>query len=78
MHTWHGSSARCTLQTDICHVSGADNAVADALSRSPVNAISLPSGVDFTTLITAQRNDSELVESPSEDYNQRLKAAMLD
>uniref|UniRef100_L7LZ63 RNA-directed DNA polymerase n=1 Tax=Rhipicephalus pulchellus TaxID=72859 RepID=L7LZ63_RHIPC len=46
--------------TDIRHVSGTDNAAADALSRGPVNAISLPSGVDFTTLTTAQRSDGEL------------------
>ncbi|XP_075722261.1 uncharacterized protein LOC142765353 [Rhipicephalus microplus] len=45
--------------TDIRHVSGTDNAAADALSRGPVNAISLPSGVDFTTLTTAQRSDGE-------------------
>nr|XP_037273800.1 golgin subfamily A member 1-like [Rhipicephalus microplus] len=45
--------------TDIRHVSGTDNAAADALSRGPVNAISLPSGVDFSTLTTAQRSDGE-------------------
>ena len=46
--------------TDIRHVSGKNNAAADALTRSPVNAVTLPSGIDFTTLTTAQRSDPEL------------------
>lgn len=46
--------------TDIRHVSGANNTVADALSRSPVNALSIPQGTYLTRLVTAQKADHEL------------------
>ena len=45
--------------TDIRHVRGTDNAVADALSRIEANALlsSSPPVVDFITMATAQRTD---------------------
>lgn len=49
--------------TDIRHVKGGDNEVADALSRNPVNAINaiMPTlQVDFPALAAAQREDDEL------------------
>lgn len=46
--------------TDIRHVKGGDNEVADALSRNPVNAITPILPVDFPALAAAQREDDEL------------------
>ena len=45
--------------TDIRHISGKANAVADALSRATVNAIQAPS-VDFEAMARAQAADPEL------------------
>ena len=46
--------------TDIRHISGRDNVVADALSRR-INALST-SPVDFTSIASAQRHDEKLQE----------------
>lgn len=46
--------------TDIRHISGRDNVVADALSRN-VNTLSI-SPVDFTTIATTQQHDEKLQE----------------
>lgn len=46
--------------TDIRHVRGVDNAVADALSRSPVSALCSFAGIDHGKLAAAQRGDEEL------------------
>lgn len=46
--------------TDIRHIKGVDNAVADALSRSPVSAITCPTGIDLNKMAAAQRDDDEL------------------
>ena len=56
--------------TDIRHVKGTDNAVADALSRIEANALldESPPLVDFTAMAKAQRMDPELTQllsSPS-------------
>ena len=47
-----------SFTTDVCHVEGKRNAVADALSRVEIDAVSL--GVDFTDLAQAQQRDPEL------------------
>ena len=44
--------------TDIMHLSGKVNVVADCLSRSPINNISL--GIDYTTMAQAQHVSLEL------------------
>ncbi|XP_037557598.1 uncharacterized protein LOC119434526, partial [Dermacentor silvarum] len=46
--------------TDIRHVKGSDNVVADALSRSAINFVNDPEGVNFDALAAAQRDDEEL------------------
>ena len=47
--------------TDIRHVKGNDNSVADALSRAPVNALQGPDiAVDFDAMARAQATDPEL------------------
>ncbi|XP_037521495.1 uncharacterized protein LOC119398750 [Rhipicephalus sanguineus] len=46
--------------TDIRHVKGGDNEVADALSRNPLNAITPTLPVDFPALAAVQREDDEL------------------
>ena len=51
--------------TDIRHITGRDNPVADALSRSAANAVHLestPPIVDFRELAKAQENDPELLQ----------------
>lgn len=54
------------FSTDIRHISGADNVVADALSR--ISTISTPTTIDFNELAECQKSDVELksiVENPS-------------
>lgn len=58
------------FSTDIRHVSGVDNVVADALSR--VDAVNLQS-VDFKALATAQQQDEELHAWKSRDSNLLLE-----
>lgn len=66
--------------TDIRHVRGIDNAVADALSRIEANALlsSSPPVVDFVTMAAAQRKDPELnqfLQSPETTSLQPLYMA---
>ena len=46
--------------TDIRHVAGKDNSVADALSRSAVNAIITEIDIDYTAMAEAQAVDPEI------------------
>ena len=46
--------------TDIQHVAGTDNVVADAFSRGSINDVAQSSPVDFTALATDQETDVEL------------------
>ena len=46
--------------TDIQHVAGTDNVLADALSRGSINDVAQSFPVDFTTLATDQETDVEL------------------
>ena len=48
--------------TDIRHMKGSNNPVADALSRVDINALQQPNGVDFTAMAIAQQTDPELLE----------------
>ena len=41
--------------TDVRHVYGKDNKVADALSRSSINGVSVQLGIDYTAMATAQQ-----------------------
>lgn len=47
--------------TDIRHVKGNLNPVADALSRIEVNAVQRPLGLDFQAMAAAQRTDPDLL-----------------
>ena len=47
-----------TFTTDIRHVQGKDNPVADALSRVEIDSVSL--GIDYAALAAAQKRDPEL------------------
>jgi len=46
--------------TDVRHVSGADNVVADALSRAPIDALTISPAVNFDQLAAAQETDPEI------------------
>ena len=49
--------------SDIRHVSGTENCVADALSRIKTNALhQLPPIIDFKAIAEAQQTDSELTQ----------------
>lgn len=48
--------------TDIVHVSGQENCVADALSRIEIEAIAMPTAVTITEIADAQADDQELQE----------------
>ncbi len=49
------------ITSDIRHVSGTDNPVADALSRISIQAIhQIPPNIDFTAIAIAQSTDTEL------------------
>ena len=45
------------FSSDIRHVHGHDNPIADALSRMDINSLNRPSMIDFTLLAAAQQND---------------------
>ena len=56
--------------TDIRHVKGNDNSVADALSRAPVNALQGPDvAVDFDAMARAQTTDPELRALQSSSFS---------
>ena len=46
--------------TDIRHISGKNNVVADTLSRMEIGSIQTPSTIDFNAIATAQKDDEEL------------------
>ena len=48
------------FSTDIRHVAGKDNNVADALSRSHINAITTEVGIDYAAFAAAQKDDEEI------------------
>ena len=51
--------------TDIRHISGKENTVADALSRYGVNTVSTPAQIDFAKIARAQEEDEELQQLQS-------------
>ena len=46
--------------TDVRHIAGKDNNVADALSRTPVHTVSTQVGIDYAAMATAQQQDDEM------------------
>ena len=57
--------------SDICHVKGTDNSVADALSRIPINA--LLESIDFVKMATAQLEDPQIQKLVSNPSNTNLQ-----
>ena len=51
--------------SDIRHINGTENVVADALSRLAVNALPASSPLDFALLSKAQQEDPDLQQSQS-------------
>ena len=47
-------------QTDVRHIAGKDNNVADALSHTPVHTVSTQVGIDYAAMATAQQQDDEM------------------
>ena len=63
------------FMTNIQHVSGIDNPVANALSRAEINAVSTPPPViDFAELAAAQKDDPEIKQFQTPDSSLSLKA----
>ena len=46
--------------TDVRHIVGKDNSVADALSRTPIHTVSAQVGIDYTAMANAQQNDEDI------------------
>ena len=46
--------------TDVRHIAGKDNSVADALSRTPVHTVSAQVGIDYTAMANVQQNDEDI------------------
>lgn len=61
--------------TDIRHISGADNVVADALSRTEVT--STPTKLDFAALANAQKSDAKLMSLLNSDTNLVFKLSPI-
>ena len=60
--------------TNITHVSGCENPVADALSRITTNAITVPAAsIDFTEIAHAQKDDAELQQLTAPNSSLSLK-----
>ena len=59
--------------TQIVHVSGKDNFVADALSRSSINALYAEVGVDYSAMAAAQRSDPALASFAKSTTSLRLQ-----
>lgn len=69
-------SAISEFTTDIRHVSGKSNAVADALSRISVSAVSL--GIDFRKMAAEQQTDAEVKAQRTAITNLKLKDVLID
>jgi transposase InsO family protein len=48
------------FSTDVRHIAGKDNTVADALSRIPVHSIMAQVGIDYAGMAAAQENDDDI------------------
>ena len=59
------SEVKYSITSDIRHIKGKDNPVADALSRLEINAVYTLPPIDFTLLAEAQQNDPEMVSLKS-------------
>ena len=46
--------------TDVQHISGKENFIADALSRSVINAVHSELAIDFAAMATAQLDDADI------------------
>ena len=46
--------------TDVRHIAGKENCVADALSRNVINTVTAQLGIDYTAMALAQRDDEEM------------------
>lgn len=61
--------------TDIRHVSGSQNAAADALSR--IETISCPSPIDYKELADAQERDSNTIQTLAQQTNLSIKQVAI-
>lgn len=59
--------------TDVRHVQGKENTVADALSRNSINAITSQVGIDYTAMALAQKDDEEM-----KDYRTAISGLRLE
>ena len=59
-------SAISEYTTDVRHIAGKDNQVADALSRITIDAVELAQGVDFHATALAQDSDYDIIHLPND------------
>ena len=71
------STSITEFTTDVQHVAGTTNVVADALSRGSIDSVALPPVVDFTALAQAQQVDSELELLLSKDRSTSLMLELV-
>ena len=66
---WQQRHLACISEftTNVHHVAGKENHVADALSRCLVNSIHMQIGVDYATMATAQRTGDEMAAYRASD-----------
>lgn len=63
--------------TDIRHVSGSQNVVADALSRIPIDSITCPTSIDYEKIAEAQEKDKSTIDLLASQKNLTLKQVTI-
>lgn len=63
--------------TDIRHISGKDNIVADALSRITIDSVTCPTSIDYHKIAEAQDRDSNNIKQLSKQSNLSIKQVTM-
>ncbi|CAG4987669.1 unnamed protein product [Parnassius apollo] len=63
--------------TDIRHISGKDNVVADALSRVPIDSVTCPTSIDYHKIAAAQDRDSDNIKHLAKQGNLSIKQVTM-
>lgn len=63
--------------TDIRHISGSLNVVADALSRIPIESITCPTSIDYDKVAEAQQREKTTIDQLAQQSNLTLKQVTI-